>query len=78
MKQYVIDELRLEDWEKIKSLMDDNYGPSKMGSIYWIHLDGDILTDVQAGHTDCRPFYFALELEPEKISWRTNSIFDVQ
>ncbi len=68
MKQYVIDEIRLEDFEKIKSAMDDTYGPSKMGGIYWIYLEKDIFTAVQAEHTECQPFYFAVELEPEKMS----------
>ncbi len=66
MKQYVIDEFRIKDWKKIQSLIDDAFGPPKMKSIYWIYLDRDILTDVQAKHTDCQPFYFAIELVPEK------------
>jgi hypothetical protein len=62
MKQYVIDELRSADYEKIKAYLDENYGISKLGGVYWIPLDTEMLTETQASHAECRPYYFALEL----------------
>jgi hypothetical protein len=64
MKQYLIDELRPQDYETIKAYMDTNFSSSEIGGIYWIPLDQNILTDVQAEHTTCQPFYFAVTLEP--------------
>lgn len=63
MKQYVIDELRPEDYEKLKSYMDANVGASGMEGIYWLELEHDILSDIQKAHTDCLPFYFVIALD---------------
>ncbi len=63
MKQYVIDELRIQDYEKIRAYLDDNFTSSDVDGIYWIPLDQDILTNEQAEHTECQPFYFVADLE---------------
>jgi hypothetical protein len=68
MKQYVIDELRPEEYDKIKTYMDENFGSSALGDVYWIPLDPDMLTDVQTSHTDCQPFCFAIDLEPNLMA----------
>lgn len=62
MKQYVIDELRPEDYEKIKTYMDAHFGPADMGDIYWIPLDPDIYDSTQQSHDECSPFYFTVQL----------------
>jgi len=64
MKQYVIDELRPADYEKIRAYLDENLDASGLDDIYWMPLDQDILSNVQAEHTKCQPFYFAIDLEP--------------
>ena len=63
MKQYVIDELRPKDYEMIKSFMDESFGSSNVDGVYWLQLDHNILTQVQKEHTECQPFYFAVDLE---------------
>ncbi|MDM8526472.1 hypothetical protein QUF80_24105, partial [Desulfococcaceae bacterium HSG8] len=68
MKQYVIDELRLKDYEKVKGYLDMNLGSSEMGGIYWFPIDETILTDVQKAHTECQPFYFAIELGEDRVT----------
>ncbi len=68
MKQYVIDELRPEDYETIKTYMDENYGFSKIDGIYWIPLGKDILSETQKNHVKCQPFYFAVDLEPNHMA----------
>ncbi len=68
MKQYVIDELRIGDHEKIKSYLDENFGTSGVDGIYWLPVENRILTEIQAAHTDCSPFYFALSLEPNLLA----------
>ncbi len=68
MKQYVIDELRHEDYGKVKTYMDENYGFSKIDGIYWIPLGKDILSETQKNHVKCQPFYFAVDLEPSQMA----------
>ncbi len=62
MKQYVIDELRPEDHEKIKVYLDEHFGPADMGDIYWIPVDPDLYDTKQQSHDECRPFYFTIHL----------------
>ena len=68
MKQYVIDELRPDDYKKIKDYLEEHFGPSTVDGIYWIPLDEDLLSEVQAEHAECRPFYFAIDLEPNLMA----------
>ena len=68
MKQYVIDEIRPGDYSKIEHYLDTSYGPVEMGGIYWVPLATEVLTEVQRAHTDCQPFYFAIELAEERLA----------
>jgi hypothetical protein len=68
MKQYVIDELRPEDHHKIKKYLDEIYGPAEMGGIYWVPIATDMLTEIQRAHSDCQPFYFAMDLEKDRLA----------
>lgn len=69
MKQYIIDELRPDDYRKIKDYLDENFKSSDVDGIYWIQIDHNLLTKVQAQHGDCQPFYFAVDLEPNLIAF---------
>ncbi len=68
MKQYVIDGLRLEDYQKIKSYLDKNLKSSPLGGIYWLELDNEILTSIQQKHKRCQPHFFSLSLEETYLS----------
>ena len=68
MKQYVIDELRPSDYEALKTYLDEQYGPSEMGGIYWIPLAFDLLTDIQSAHTECQPHYVAVDLDGNRLA----------
>ena len=68
MKQYVIDELRPDDHKKLKLYLDENLISSSIDGIYWLPLEQKDLTDVQAGHTECQPFYFAFELKSDILA----------
>jgi len=68
MKQYVIDELRPEDFIRIKDYLNKNFLPSGVTGVYWIPIDQNNLTDVQLEHTACQPYYFALDLEANLIA----------
>jgi len=68
MKQYVIDELRPDDYQKIKQYLDKHFGPMEMGGIYWIPLDAALYSKEQATHADCHPMCFAIHLELSSLS----------
>jgi hypothetical protein len=77
MKQYVIDELRPDDYKKLKAYLDKNFNSSNIEEIYWIPFEPESLTDIQTEHTECQPFYFAIELKHDFLACellvRTNS-----
>jgi hypothetical protein len=68
MKQYVIDELRPADYRKIKSYLDEKFGSSALDGIYWVPLDAGYHSRLQAAHTTCQPFYFAIDLEADMMA----------
>ncbi len=68
MKQYVIDELRLEDYDALKKYLDDQFGPAEMDGIYWIPLATELLADIQRQHDQCGPHLLALDLDRERIA----------
>ena len=68
MKQYVIDELRPEDYKTLKTYLDEQYGPAAMDGIFWIPIETDILADIQSEHKECRPHYFALDLDYKRMA----------
>jgi hypothetical protein len=68
MKQYVVDQLRYPDYEKLKAYLDQAYGEAKMPGIYWIPLEEHLLTPIQAEHRECQPFAAAVELQETRLS----------
>jgi hypothetical protein len=68
MKQYVIDEIRPQEHHKIKQYLDATYGSVEVGGIYWVPLSQEVLTDIQREHTNCQPFFFAIDLEEKRLS----------
>jgi hypothetical protein len=68
MKQYVIDELRPADYKALKTYLDEQYGLAAMDGIYWIPVAADMLTDIQSAHTECRPQYFAVDLDGNRLA----------
>ncbi len=68
MKQYVVDELRPPDHEKVKAYLDERYFPGGLERLYWIPLEQEMLTDLQRRHEACQPLYFALELRDHQLA----------
>jgi hypothetical protein len=68
MKQYVIDEIRPQDYEKIKAYLDGTFGETDLGGLYWVPVDETLLSEVQKAHTTCAPFFMALELGPDRLA----------
>ena len=68
MKQYVIDELRPADYDLLKNYLDAHYIADALDGIYWIPVPDELLTGIQAAHSDCRPHYFSVELFDGRMS----------
>ena len=68
MKQYVVDELRPEDYEALKKYLDEEFGPAEMDGIYWIPVAAELLADTQIQHEQCRPHFLALDLDQSRIA----------
>ena len=68
MKQYVIDQLRLEDHRRLKEYLDRHFNGSAIDGIYWVPLDRSLFNGTQRRHTLCQPFYFTLELEQNRLA----------
>ncbi|KPJ76405.1 MAG: hypothetical protein AMJ54_11785 [Deltaproteobacteria bacterium SG8_13] len=68
MKQYVVDELRPADHDKIRKCLEDRYGKSVFDGLYWVPLEERLYARVQSDHKQCQPFYFALNLKPNLLA----------
>ena len=68
MKQYVIDEIRLHDFEKVKGYLDETYGVAGVDGLYWVPVEETLLSVVQQAHKACAPFFMALELRQDRLA----------
>lgn len=69
MKQYVLDQLRESDYERIKEYLNKHADRSIMDEIYWVNLPESLYNPIQAEHTRCRPFYFAVQLTMNEVAF---------
>ena len=67
MKQYVVDQLRPEDRRRLQAELQARFGAPDLGDIYWLPLDADRLTPLQAAHHDCHPLCVALDLGGDRL-----------
>lgn len=67
MKQYVIDQLRPSDHQKLKTYINEHFESGALPGIYKLTLPPKILNETQAAHSQCQP-YVAIELEPDRMS----------
>jgi hypothetical protein len=64
MKQYVIDQLRDQDIDALEKDLAERFGPPALGRVYWVAMDPEYYSALQAAHEDCHPLCFALQLKP--------------
>ena len=70
MRQYLIDELRAEDYTKLQEHLQANYkNSSGIPGVFWIELPDELLNPTQLKHKSCYPFYIAVDLEKTFISF---------
>ena len=67
MKQFVIDELRPGDYDKLKKYLDDTLGAGDIDGLYWLRIAQEVFSEIQNDHQECQPFYFAIELESDRV-----------
>lgn len=67
MKQYVIDQLRENDFLQLEHYLDNNSEAGELPGIYWILVPKSLLEKTQLDHPDCQPFYFAVNLDRNSI-----------
>lgn len=61
MRQYVIDEISLNDIKTISDYLKIAARESPLPGLFWVDLPEDLLTPLQYGHQDCKPFCFSIE-----------------
>ena len=70
MKQYVMDQLREQDYQQVLAFLNKNAERSAFGDIFWLELPRDFYSEVQAEHgSSCSPFYFAVSIEPTRVEF---------
>ena len=69
MKQYVIDQLREDDYDKILGFLQKNTEASEFGDVFWVRLPTDLYNEVQSEHEKCRPFCFAVNLSLKQAAF---------
>ena len=68
MKFYAIDELRYQDYEKLRDYLPTRFTKGSLPGIFQIPIGADHLSREQAAHEACQPFYCAVELEENRIA----------
>ncbi len=67
MRQYIIDQLSREERANIDSFLKRSLEPGAVDGLFWIKVPQDLLNSEQREHADCGPYYFAVELEEERV-----------
>ncbi len=69
MKQYVIDQLREEDHQRIHEFLKKNADATVFSDVFWLNIPEDLYTDTQKEHPECPPFYFAVNLSEDRVDF---------
>jgi hypothetical protein len=48
--------------------MDAHFMSDPMADLFWIPVADRLLTPLQRRHAECQPFFFAVELLPDRLS----------
>ena len=67
MKQFVIDELNPGDFDKLKTYLDETFGADAIDGLYWLRIEKEVFSELQNEHEKCQPFYFAIDLESDRV-----------
>ncbi len=67
MRQYMIDELSPLERDNLDSFLKRTLKPGPMTGIFWLVMPDDLYAQAQRGHRDCEPFYFAVDLDRNRL-----------
>ena len=69
MRQIVIDQLSREERTNIESYLKRTLKPGPLSGIYWVEVPQDLLSGDQLVHEECGPYFFAVELADESVTF---------
>jgi hypothetical protein len=69
MRQYVIDEIRKAEMERVRPYLVERTQTTGMTDIFWLALPEDLLSPGQWEHPDCGPFYLAIEVGQDFVKF---------
>ncbi|MDD3553970.1 MAG: hypothetical protein PHC35_05560 [Deltaproteobacteria bacterium] len=68
MRQYVIDELRPSEIDRIRTYLAKHCEMSDLDDFYWLLLPEDTLSEVQKGHVaSCGPFGVGVQIGRDRL-----------
>ena len=69
MRQILIDQLSREERVNIESYLKRTMRPGPLSGIYWVEVPRDLLSGDQLAHKECGPYFFAVELADESVTF---------
>ena len=69
MRQYVIDELRGDDLERVLEYLNKHCERSELNNLFWLRIPDDMLSPDQYTHTDCQPHCAGIEVGDRFVSF---------
>lgn len=69
MKQYVIDQLRESDFTRIRDFLHEHAETTALEEVYRMELPEHLYGAVQAEHSQCQPYYFAVNLNRHQVAF---------
>jgi hypothetical protein len=74
MKQYVVDQLRYVDYEKIKDYLDHRFATASIGGVYWVPIDLGLLLVRTQNRIRCECIAYATD---EQRNWLIRLVDDM-
>ena len=69
MRQIVLNELGIEEAEKIHTYLQNNAKVAGIAGAFWFEIPEELLGDAQVGHEECGPFLFAVEAGEDFVTF---------
>ncbi len=67
MRQYVIDQLKPEERDKIKAYLEQYCEPAGLDGMFWLHVPLEVLSETQRDHQGCQPHCVGIELREQEV-----------
>lgn len=69
MRQFVIDQLSPKERQAVRLHLTKTAEAGPLENMFWLKLETEMLTETQRSHPDCGPFYLAIELGEDSVSF---------